>query len=99
MNWTRRTLAQLLVSCVVMAVQPGVASAQTSEASKPRDGQHDFDFYFGTWKTHVKRLVQPLSGSKTWTEYDGTTIVRKIWNGRANLSELEADGPQVTSRI
>lgn len=59
----------------------------------PRDGQHDFDFEFGTWKTHLSRLLHPLTGSKTWVEYDGTTVVRKVWNGRANLAELEAHGP------
>jgi hypothetical protein len=58
-----------------------------------RDGQHDFDFEIGTWKTHLKRLQHPLTGSTTWVEYEGTTIVRKVWNGRANLVELVADGP------
>ncbi len=57
------------------------------------DGQHDFDFAIGTWKTHLKRLVKPLSGSTTWTEYEGTTVTRKVWDGRANLVELVADGP------
>jgi len=57
-----------------------------------RDGQHDFDFHVGTWKTHVRRLAQPLTGSKTWVEYEGTTVVRKVWDGRANLVELTADG-------
>src|ERR1700727_1254387 len=57
-------------------------------------GQHDFDFEFGNWKTHLSRLVHPLTGSKTWVDYDGTTTVRKIWNGRANLVELEVDGPK-----
>jgi hypothetical protein len=37
--------------------------------------------------------VHPLTGSTTWIEYEGTTVVRKVWNGRANLVELEADGP------
>lgn len=58
-----------------------------------RDGQHDFDFEIGTWKTHLKRLLHPLTGSTTWVEYEGTTVVRKVWNGRANLVELEAQGP------
>jgi hypothetical protein len=58
------------------------------------DGQHDFDFHIGTWKTHVSRLVNPLTGSTTWAQYDGTTVVRRVWNGRANLVELEVDGPQ-----
>ena len=26
-------------------------------------------------------------------EYEGTTVVRKVWNGRANLVELDAEGP------
>jgi hypothetical protein len=58
-----------------------------------RDGQRDFDFEIGTWKTHVRRLVKPLTGSTTWTELNGTTIVRKVWDGRANLVELTAEGP------
>jgi hypothetical protein len=58
-----------------------------------RDGSHDFDFEIGAWKTHVARLVHPLSGSTTWAEYDGTSIVRTIWDGRANLLELEVTGP------
>jgi len=70
---------------------------QSLEVSQPnqvrKDGQHDFDFDIGVWKTHLKRLVQPLSGSTTWVEYQGTTVVRKVWGGRANLAELEADGP------
>jgi hypothetical protein len=58
-----------------------------------RDGQHDFDFEIGTWKTHLKRLLHPLTGSTTWVEYEGTSVVRKVWNGGANLVELVADGP------
>ncbi|HEX8141348.1 MAG TPA: hypothetical protein VF553_02055 [Pyrinomonadaceae bacterium] len=69
---------------------PGTSLQQTSTQ---RDGQHDFDFEIGTWKTHLRRLLNPLTGSTTWVEYDGTTVVRKVWNGRANLVELVADGP------
>jgi hypothetical protein len=66
----------------------------TAAASKIlRDGQHDFDFEIGTWRTHVHRLLHPLTGSTTWADYDGTSVVRKIWNGRANLVELEVSGP------
>jgi hypothetical protein len=57
------------------------------------DGQHDFDFEIGAWKTHLRRLQHPLTGSSTWVEYEGTTVVRKVWNGRSNLVELEVDGP------
>ncbi len=62
-------------------------------AAPPRDGSHDFDFEIGTWKTHVKRRLRPLTGSTTWVDYDGTTVVRKVWGGHANLVELVMDGP------
>ncbi|HEV8544775.1 MAG TPA: hypothetical protein VGQ64_00650 [Candidatus Limnocylindrales bacterium] len=58
-----------------------------------RDGQHDFDFEIGTWATHLLRLKGPLTGSTEWVEYDGTSVVRPIWDGRANLVELDVAGP------
>ena len=76
----------------VLCARPATQAAQTP-AQAPRDGQHDFDFEIGTWKTHLTRLVHPLSGSDEWVEYEGVTTVRKVWNGRANLVELTADGP------
>lgn len=58
-----------------------------------QDGQHDFDFNIGTWKTHIRRLKEPLTGSTTWYEMNGTVSVRSVWGGRANLEEIEADSP------
>ena len=72
---------------------PGLPNPSPSPVASATDGEHDFDFHIGTWKTHVKRLVHPLSGSTEWAEYDGITVVRKVWNGRANLVELVMDGP------
>jgi hypothetical protein len=65
----------------------------TPASSEPDHARHDFDFHIGTWKTHLKRRLHPLTGSNTWVEYEGTTVVRKVWGGRANLVELTADGP------
>ncbi len=75
--------------------RPSTAPAGTaaSPASSARDGQHDFDFDFGIWKIHIRRLVHPLTGSNEWTEMDGTAVTNKIWDGRANLATVEADGP------
>ena len=89
----------LFTSLVVAMCSPhppthsGAVAPQTHTPRAFRDGQHDFDFEFGTWKTHLRRLLHPLTGSTTWVEYDGTTVVRKVWDGRANLVELVADGP------
>jgi hypothetical protein len=84
----------LMVFVFVLLSAPGGAQTDSStapgaQAAQPRDGQHDFDFEFGSWKAHLKRLVHPLTGSNTWVEYDGNSVVRKIWDGRANLGELE----------
>lgn len=83
-----------LTSPIASAAAGDHPASPASMASAPRDGSHDFDFEIGTWKTHVSKLVHPLSGSSVWASYDGTSVVSKVWNGRANLLELEADGPQ-----
>jgi hypothetical protein len=82
-----RSVWASLLACALGFAQT-IASAQASE----RDGQHDFDFHFGTWKTHISRLRQLPSGAAKWVTLDGTVVVRKIWGGRANLEEVEADG-------
>jgi hypothetical protein len=101
MNALQHIQRYLLVRSLVVALGPlqGLAQ-QDSDAAKAsqqtvteRDEQHDFDFNFGTWKTHISRLQNPLTGSTTWAEYDGISVVRKVWDGRASLFELEADGP------
>ena len=69
-----------------------MAVGASAAADQPRDASHDFDFDFGTWKTHSERLMHPLSGSSEWKEYDGVTVVKKVWDGRANLAEYAADG-------
>jgi hypothetical protein len=89
----------LLLCCLVLAFRPFRATAQSHSGAgniaqgQARDGQHDFDFEIGTWKTHLQILVHPLTGSTKWIVCDGTTIVRKVWGGKANLVELEADCP------
>jgi hypothetical protein len=71
---------------------PQKAEPSIPATPAPRDGQHDFDFEIGTWKIHLSRLLRPLTGSTTWIEFDGTSVTRKVWNGRANLEEFETDG-------
>jgi hypothetical protein len=100
----RKCIRMLLGLCglvVILHPAKGVAlqssdvpttSIQSSAAK--RDGQHDFDFEIGRWKIHLKRLVHPLTGSNTWVEFDGTSVTRKVWDGRAQIEEFETDGNQ-----
>jgi hypothetical protein len=96
-----RPLTAAIGSAMVLlslAAVPITAPADSSAAVKsvppnaPRDGQHDFDFSIGTWRTHISRRVHPLSGSNVWADYVGTSVVRKLWDGRGSLGETEADG-------
>ena len=65
-----------------------------SGGSDAHDGQnHDFDFEFGEWTAKISRLVDPLTGSDDWVEYEGGSNVRPVWGGRANLGELDVSGP------
>ena len=73
------------------------ATTATQETEAQRDGQHDFDFEIGTWEIHLSRLQDRLVGSKTWVKFDGTSVTRKVWDGRGNFNELETDSP--TSHI
>jgi hypothetical protein len=102
MTPNRRMTSHFLLASLATLLLPPLAIAQTTprvaaSAKAPddarHDGQHDFDFEIGNWKTHLKRRVHPLTGANSWVEYDGTTVVRKVWNGAANLVELEVEGP------
>jgi hypothetical protein len=86
-------LPMFLVVCGLLQRHSDVSKTGRHLQTTGRDGHHDFDFEIGTWKAHLSRLVHPLTGSTTWVDYEGTTVVRNVWNGRANLIELEADGP------
>jgi hypothetical protein len=96
-NYLRISCCSLFLTLQSSSVfaQQNLDAAKTNpqQPAPAHDGQHDFDFEIGNWKTHLKRLVHPLTGSTTWIELDGTSAIRKVWNGRANLVELEVDGP------
>src|SRR5579863_3890552 len=64
------------------------------QAATLRDGQHDFDFDIGVWHTHIKRILDPFASSSGSVELNGTVTVRKLWDGKAELEEIEVDGPK-----
>lgn len=94
LHMSQRTRTYRRLRAVMITILSTPVWAQTNSGAVVRDGQHDFDFEIGTWKTHVARLLHPLTGSTVWGQYDGTSVVSKVWNGRANLVELEAEGSQ-----
>src|SRR2546422_572950 len=75
--------------------QMSLAGLQTvvQQAAAGRDGQHDFDFLFGKWRVHNRRLLHPLTSSEEWVEFESTLVVQPVWGGRANRDVFEADSP------
>jgi hypothetical protein len=82
-----------LALAVALAAGAGAAAA---DAPKPRDGQRDFDGLLGKWNIKLRKLKQPLSGSKEWIELKGTTHCRPLWDGKANLEEGVFQAPDGT---
>ncbi len=78
----------LIAAGMPLLLRAGVDSAVPRAASPANAGQHDFDFEVGSWRAHLKRRLHPLQVSNEWIEYEGTSVVRKVWDGRANLGEL-----------
>lgn len=82
--------ARIAMLAGLLVIVPSRGHAQTP-ATAP-DGAHDFDFEIGTWRTTLRRLLSPLSGSGTWVRYEGTTVVRPLLDGRFNTAELRVTG-------
>lgn len=92
----RRLLAPailLVLPAAALAQRAPVPTTCPTATTPDGDGQKDFDWEIGSWTTHLKRLKSPLSGSTTWVEYRGTSEVRPVMGGRANLVELKVEGP------
>lgn len=83
-----------LLTLGVAAGTPAAMAAAPPAApvAVAHDGQRDFDFELGDWRCHLSRRLHPLTGSNTWVEYDGTSVLRPLWSGKANIGELELDG-------
>jgi len=94
MDLLRRIWVIALLCFAGIAFSPATGIGQMPTAQTLRNGQHDFDFNFGTWRTHIRRLVNPLSPEpEKWVKMTGTVAVRKIWGGRAQMEVINADGP------
>ncbi len=89
-------IAFLIVGCPLQPVfsLPVQVGAAGSVQAAGRDGAHDFDFDIGVWHTHIRRVLDPFSTSSDVIELNGTVTVRPVWGGRAQLEEIEADGPK-----
>jgi hypothetical protein len=70
-------------TCLAQAPQPSdIAPAQSVPAA------HAFDFFFGTWRVHNRRLRKALADETGWDSFEGIQICEPLLGGRANYDEL-----------
>jgi hypothetical protein len=78
----------LLASALLVgSLAPARTFAQAEASATTRNGYADFNFLFGTWKTHYRLLRRRLSNDHEWHDCYGTSVVRPFWNGSANLED------------
>lgn len=78
-------VATLLLAVTLYTPYPAAPTA--------RDGRNDFNFTYGTWRTHYRVLKDRLVGSHQWYECHGTSVFSPIWGGNGNLEEGEMKCP------
>ena len=84
----------VLVVTAAGASSSALASSGPGTQRAATDGQGDFDWELGSWRTSVQVLAEPLSDSEDeWLRFDGTSVVRPLMDGRANVVELRISGP------
>jgi len=90
-----RLVSHLAVAAVLAYATCALgADSAPAPAAIARDGAHDFDFDFGVWHTEITRRLHPLTDSTESMKLSGTVTIRKVWGGKAQLEEIEADGPK-----
>jgi hypothetical protein len=94
LQWPR--LGWALAAAAFLLLSPRLTFAEQADQ---RDGQRDFDFLVGSWKIHLKRLVQPEHGAKEWVDLDGTVVCRQVFDGRAEVEEFNVESRDKKMRI
>jgi hypothetical protein len=67
---------------------------ETSGPLETRDGRSDFDFLFGRWSVHHRKLVDNQDRHCTeWVEFSTTSEVRPVLDGLGNVDTLSGTLP------
>jgi hypothetical protein len=51
---------------------------------------HDFDFLFGSWRIHNRRLDDPFAASESWSEFEARSEAYPILNRLGNVQTYDA---------
>lgn len=59
-------------------------------------GISDFDFLFGSWRVHHRRLKERLTDCTEWVAFEGTCVSRPLMGGQGNVEDNVLHLPEGT---
>ena len=74
------------------------AAGLATPTVEPGSAVHDFDFYWGKWRVHHRRLKERLAGSDAWQEFEGTSEAWPLLGGAGNVDDNVLELPAGTYR-
>jgi hypothetical protein len=91
---TKRLVFAAVAAAVLICSAPSLRlPAQTQASATTRDGHADFNFEYGTWRTHYRLLKHRLVNNHEWIDCYGTSIIRPFWRGYGNLEDGDLKCP------
>ncbi|MGC2480940.1 MAG: hypothetical protein WA423_14050, partial [Candidatus Sulfotelmatobacter sp.] len=77
----------LASSGLSMAQSSPGSGVEIAHAESAVPGLHDFDFLFGRWQVHHRKLKHRLVNSHEWIEFEGTLFTQPLMGGYANVDD------------
>jgi hypothetical protein len=88
----------LLASGLSVAQSSPGSGAEIGHPGSTVPGLHDFDFLFGRWQVHHRKLKHRLVNSHEWIEFEGTLFCQPLMGGYANVDDTVFEVPGGTYR-
>ena len=88
----------LMASGLSVAQSSPGSGAEIGHAESAVPGLHDFDFLFGRWQVHHRKLKHRLVNSHEWIEFEGTLFCQPLMGGYANVDDTVFEVPGALPR-